>query len=157
MVTGMGNLASLVKMIPGAAPGFDVCALAPSVSPTLLPCGLASTPRARLNLQRAPAHVLCHVPPAPLFGRRLLTRSLAPCSRPPPPPPPPLPGMNKINEKQISEVERKYAVYESMINSMTKQEREQPELLAKSPSRRSGWRAVCAHRKGSQQRGHLPL
>ncbi|KAL4443989.1 hypothetical protein ABPG75_011726 [Micractinium tetrahymenae] len=47
-----------------------------------------------------------------------------------------LPGMNKIQEKQIQEVERRYAQYESMINSMTKAEREQPELLAKSPSRR---------------------
>ncbi len=28
--------------------------------------------------------------------------------------------------------------YESMIQSMTKQEREQPELLAKNPSRRWG-------------------
>lgn len=44
--------------------------------------------------------------------------------------------MNQIQEKQIQEVERRYAVYESMINSMTKGEREQPELLAKSPSRR---------------------
>lgn len=47
-----------------------------------------------------------------------------------------LPGMNQIQEKQIQEVERRYAVFESMINSMTKKEREQPELLAKSPSRR---------------------
>ena len=55
---------------------------------------------------------------------------------PSPPPPPPLPGMNKVQDKQIQEVERKYAVYESMIQSMTKKEREQPEVLAKSPSRR---------------------
>ncbi|PSC75432.1 Signal recognition particle 54 kDa, chloroplastic [Micractinium conductrix] len=47
-----------------------------------------------------------------------------------------LPGMNKVQDKQIQEVERKYAVYESMIQSMTKKEREQPEVLAKSPSRR---------------------
>ncbi|KAI7844769.1 hypothetical protein COHA_001651 [Chlorella ohadii] len=47
-----------------------------------------------------------------------------------------LPGMNKVNEKQLAEVERKYKTYESMIQSMTKQEREQPELLAKNPSRR---------------------
>jgi signal recognition particle GTPase len=33
-------------------------------------------------------------------------------------------------------VERKYAQYESMIQSMNKKEREAPELLAKSPSRR---------------------
>ncbi|KAI3427161.1 hypothetical protein D9Q98_007098 [Chlorella vulgaris] len=47
-----------------------------------------------------------------------------------------LPGMNKVNEKQVNEVERKYAQYESMIQSMNKKEREAPELLAKSPSRR---------------------
>ncbi|KAL4430056.1 hypothetical protein ABPG77_004426, partial [Micractinium sp. CCAP 211/92] len=47
-----------------------------------------------------------------------------------------LPGMNQIQDKQIQEVERRYAIFESMINSMTKKEREQPELLAKSPSRR---------------------
>lgn len=44
--------------------------------------------------------------------------------------------MNQIQDKQIQEVERRYAIFESMINSMTKKEREQPELLAKSPSRR---------------------
>lgn len=44
--------------------------------------------------------------------------------------------MNKVNDKQIQEVERRYKQYESMIQSMTKKEREQPEILAKSPSRR---------------------
>ncbi|EFN56751.1 hypothetical protein CHLNCDRAFT_48710 [Chlorella variabilis] len=46
-------------------------------------------------------------------------------------------GMNKVEDKQLSEVERRYGQYEAMIQSMTKQEREQPELLAKSPSRRA--------------------
>ena len=44
--------------------------------------------------------------------------------------------MNKVNDKQLAEVERRYVQYEAMIGSMTKAEREQPELLAKSPSRR---------------------
>ena len=80
--------------------------------------------------------------------------------------------MNKLQDKQLQEVERRYQVracvracllshhapprspaprappptttththarqvYESIIQSMSKQEREQPELLAKSPSRR---------------------
>lgn len=47
-----------------------------------------------------------------------------------------IPGMNKISEKQLAAVEKKYKRYESMIGSMTKQERELPELLAKSQSRR---------------------
>jgi signal recognition particle subunit SRP54 len=47
-----------------------------------------------------------------------------------------IPGMNKITEKQLSAIEKKYKRYESMIGSMTKQERELPELLAKSQSRR---------------------
>ncbi len=47
-----------------------------------------------------------------------------------------IPGMNKITEKQLQAVEKKYKRYEAMIGSMTKQERELPELLAKSQSRR---------------------
>ncbi|KAL3699669.1 hypothetical protein R1sor_017691 [Riccia sorocarpa] len=47
-----------------------------------------------------------------------------------------IPGMNKISPQQISEAEKSLKVMESMINSMTKQERENPELLAQSPSRR---------------------
>ena len=47
-----------------------------------------------------------------------------------------IPGMNKVTEKQIAALEKKYKQYESMISSMTKKEREAPELLAKSPSRR---------------------
>ena len=47
-----------------------------------------------------------------------------------------IPGMNKISEKQLAGVEKQYVRYESMISSMTKKEREYPELLAKSPSRR---------------------
>lgn len=47
-----------------------------------------------------------------------------------------IPGMGSITDKQLARVEQQYKVYEAMINSMTKQEREQPELLAKNPSRR---------------------
>jgi len=47
-----------------------------------------------------------------------------------------LPGMSAISEKQLAMAEKQFKVYESMINSMTPKEREQPELLAKSPSRR---------------------
>lgn len=47
-----------------------------------------------------------------------------------------IPGMNKVTEKQLEKLERQYQRYENMIGSMTKKEREEPELLAKSPSRR---------------------
>jgi len=47
-----------------------------------------------------------------------------------------IPGMGSITDKQLEKVERQYKEYEAMIGSMTKKEREQPELLAKSPSRR---------------------
>jgi signal recognition particle subunit SRP54 len=47
-----------------------------------------------------------------------------------------IPGMGSITDKQLARVEQQYKVYEAMINSMTVQEREQPELLAKNPSRR---------------------
>lgn len=47
-----------------------------------------------------------------------------------------IPGMNKITEKQLAGVEKQYKRYEAMISSMTGKEKEAPELLAKSPSRR---------------------
>ena len=47
-----------------------------------------------------------------------------------------IPGMNKVTDKQLERLERQYQRYEAMIGSMTKKEREEPELLAKSPSRR---------------------
>lgn len=47
-----------------------------------------------------------------------------------------IPGMGSISDKQLARVEKQYKIYESMINSMTKDERAAPELLAKSPSRR---------------------
>ena len=47
-----------------------------------------------------------------------------------------IPGMGAMTDKQLQKVEKAYKTYESMISSMTKQEREQPELLAKTPGRR---------------------
>lgn len=47
-----------------------------------------------------------------------------------------IPGMGSVTDKQLARLEKQYKQYEAMINSMTKQERETPELLAKSPSRR---------------------
>ena len=47
-----------------------------------------------------------------------------------------MPGFNQVSEKQLYEVERKFKMYSALIASMTKEEREAPELLIKSPSRR---------------------
>ncbi|KAL6782769.1 SRP54L [Auxenochlorella protothecoides x Auxenochlorella symbiontica] len=47
-----------------------------------------------------------------------------------------LPGMSGVSDKQLQAVEAQYKVYESMIQSMTRQERANPDLLAKMPSRR---------------------
>jgi len=47
-----------------------------------------------------------------------------------------IPGMNKVTPQQIREAEKSLKITESMINSMTPKERADPELLAKSPSRR---------------------
>ncbi|NES05974.1 MAG: signal recognition particle protein, partial [Okeania sp. SIO2F4] len=47
-----------------------------------------------------------------------------------------IPGMNKISDDQLQQGETQLKRCESMINSMTRQERRNPELLAKSPSRR---------------------
>jgi signal recognition particle subunit SRP54 len=47
-----------------------------------------------------------------------------------------IPGMNKIGAGALEQGEAQLKVTESMINSMTKEERVNPELLAKSPGRR---------------------
>jgi signal recognition particle subunit SRP54 len=47
-----------------------------------------------------------------------------------------IPGMNKVSSDQIEQGEKQLKVAEAAINSMTRQEREQPELLSSSPSRR---------------------
>ncbi|KAL6905616.1 hypothetical protein ACP4OV_003217 [Aristida adscensionis] len=47
-----------------------------------------------------------------------------------------IPGMNKLTPAQIREAEKRLAFVESMINAMTAEERERPELLAESRDRR---------------------
>ncbi|KAI8463785.1 MAG: chloroplast SRP54 subunit of signal recognition particle [Monoraphidium minutum] len=47
-----------------------------------------------------------------------------------------MPGFNQVTEKQLYEVEKKFKMYSGLIASMTPEERENPELLIKSPSRR---------------------
>ena len=45
-------------------------------------------------------------------------------------------GMNKISDQQMAQAEKQQKLWESMINSMTPHERETPEVLASTPSRR---------------------
>jgi len=45
-------------------------------------------------------------------------------------------GMNKISDQQMAQAEKQQQLWESMINSMTPHERETPEVLASTPSRR---------------------
>lgn len=47
-----------------------------------------------------------------------------------------MPGMGKVTPAQIREAEKSLKIMESMIEVMTPEEREQPELLAESPVRR---------------------
>jgi signal recognition particle subunit SRP54 len=47
-----------------------------------------------------------------------------------------IPGMNKISQDQLEKGESELKRVEAMINSMTLEERKDPELLASSPSRR---------------------
>lgn len=47
-----------------------------------------------------------------------------------------IPGMNKISSEQLQQGESQLQRAESMINSMTLEERRNPELLSSSPSRR---------------------
>ncbi len=47
-----------------------------------------------------------------------------------------IPGMNQIKPEQIQQAEKQLKRAEAMINSMTVKERQQPDLLASSPSRR---------------------
>lgn len=44
--------------------------------------------------------------------------------------------MNKITDQQMAQAEKQMKVWESIIHSMTPQERSTPELLATVPSRR---------------------
>ncbi|TVQ43644.1 MAG: signal recognition particle protein [Gloeocapsa sp. DLM2.Bin57] len=47
-----------------------------------------------------------------------------------------IPGMNKLSSNDLAKGESQLKQTEAMINSMTKEERSNPDLLAKSPSRR---------------------
>ncbi|MGL6283080.1 MAG: signal recognition particle protein, partial [Microcoleaceae cyanobacterium] len=47
-----------------------------------------------------------------------------------------IPGMGKINDEQLQQGEQQLKRCEAMINSMTAEERKNPDLLAQSPSRR---------------------
>ena len=47
-----------------------------------------------------------------------------------------IPGMNKLSGADLEKGESQLKTTECMINSMTKQERSEPELLSQSPSRR---------------------
>ncbi len=47
-----------------------------------------------------------------------------------------IPGMNKLTDDQLQQGETQLKRCEAMINSMTKQERKNPDLLASSPNRR---------------------
>ncbi|XP_075078567.1 signal recognition particle subunit SRP54, chloroplastic isoform X1 [Nicotiana tabacum] len=47
-----------------------------------------------------------------------------------------IPGMGKVTPAQIREAEKSLIIMESMIEVMTPEEKEKPELLAESPSRR---------------------
>ncbi|MBD2204897.1 signal recognition particle protein [Calothrix sp. FACHB-1219] len=47
-----------------------------------------------------------------------------------------IPGMNKLSDDQLKHGETQLKRCEAMINSMTRQERRDPDLLASSPSRR---------------------
>ncbi|KAG2623049.1 hypothetical protein PVAP13_3KG032054 [Panicum virgatum] len=61
-----------------------------------------------------------------------------------------IPGMNKVALAQIREAEKNLKFMESMINVMTPEERERPELLAESRERRR--RVAKDSRKTEQQK-----
>lgn len=59
--------------------------------------------------------------------------------------------MGAITEKQMAAAEKQFKKFESMIQSMTKEERSNPDLLATSPSRR------CAKGAGLTISGYLTV
>ncbi|XP_047327426.1 signal recognition particle 54 kDa protein, chloroplastic-like [Impatiens glandulifera] len=64
-----------------------------------------------------------------------------------------IPGMSKVTPAQVREAEKSLQMVESMIEAMTPEEREQPELLAESPDRRK--RVAQDSGKTEQQVGQL--
>ena len=47
-----------------------------------------------------------------------------------------MPGMTEVSEKQIFAAEKQFKIYDSLIKSMRRVERSNPDLLAKSSARR---------------------
>lgn len=45
-------------------------------------------------------------------------------------------GMSGVSDRDIYDAEKKFKRFEALVNSMTPEERSNPDLLAKSPSRR---------------------
>ncbi|OMO68343.1 hypothetical protein COLO4_29709 [Corchorus olitorius] len=64
-----------------------------------------------------------------------------------------IPGMGKVTPAQVREAEKSLKIMEGMIEAMTPEEREQPELLAESPERRK--RVAQASGKTEQQVSQL--
>ncbi|KAL5976347.1 hypothetical protein ACLOJK_020678 [Asimina triloba] len=64
-----------------------------------------------------------------------------------------IPGMGKVTPQQIREAEKSFKLMEAMINAMTPEEREKPELLAESPVRRK--RVAVESGKTEQQVSQL--
>lgn len=58
-----------------------------------------------------------------------------------------IPGMNKLSDDQLKHGETQLKRCEAMINSMTRQERHDPDLLASSPSRRRRIASGCGYRE----------
>ncbi|KVH94543.1 AAA+ ATPase domain-containing protein [Cynara cardunculus var. scolymus] len=55
-----------------------------------------------------------------------------------------IPGMGKVTPAQIREAEKSLLIMEAMIEVMTPEEREKPELLAESPARRKREPTCCS-------------
>ncbi|XVE96409.1 hypothetical protein REPUB_Repub02eG0219400 [Reevesia pubescens] len=64
-----------------------------------------------------------------------------------------IPGMGKVTPAQVREAEKNLKLMEGMIEAMTPEEREKPELLAESPERRK--RVAQASGKTEQQVSQL--
>jgi signal recognition particle subunit SRP54 len=58
-----------------------------------------------------------------------------------------IPGMGKLSTEQLQQGETKLKQSEAMINSMTVEERRNPDLLANSPSRRQRIARGCGYQE----------
>ncbi|MFB2975442.1 signal recognition particle protein [Microseira sp. BLCC-F43] len=58
-----------------------------------------------------------------------------------------IPGMNKLSSDQLQQGEAQLKRAEAMINSMTKEERQNPDLLSASPSRRRRIARGCGYQE----------